>query len=51
MTQELQTEIADSVETVARSVWSDIIDWRQYVPEMIKVVLVVLFAHLIYRFL
>lgn len=51
MTLQLQTEIADTVETVARSVWSGIIDWRQYVPEIVKVLVVVLFALFVYRIL
>ncbi|MGH7445281.1 MAG: mechanosensitive ion channel family protein [Longimicrobiales bacterium] len=51
MTLQLQTEIADSVQTVARNAWSELIDWRDYVPQMVKVAIIIAFALLVYRIL
>jgi small conductance mechanosensitive channel len=49
MTLQIQTEIADSVGTAAREAWSEILDWRQYVPELIRIALIVVVAVVVYR--
>ena len=49
MMLQIQTEIADSVQTVARKAWTELIDWRAYVPELIRIALIIFLAVVVYR--
>lgn len=49
MMLQIQEEIADSVQTVARKAFRELIDWRQYVPEILRVVVIVVLAIVVYR--
>ena len=49
MILQIQEVIADSVQTVARNAFRELIDWRQYVPELVRIAVIVLLAIIVYR--